>query len=132
VRIRERDGNLYLVRSKYASKFAPEAAAPAGRARGRSGEKALGHIPFWATPEDIPDWLRVREEVSMTPEELSELEQHLAKANPPKDPVEMAAVWLEKSVKELAGMSLRDRQARIRRVRPLWNELSKLAGTKQQ
>ncbi|MGJ0223525.1 hypothetical protein ACQUZK_09005, partial [Streptococcus pyogenes] len=126
----ERDGNLYLVRSKYASKYAPEAEAPAGRARGRSGETALGHIPFWATPEDIPDWLKVRDKVSMTPEELFKLEQHLAKVNPPKNPIEMAATWLEKSIKELEGMPLRERQARIRKVRPIWNQLSKLAGTK--
>jgi hypothetical protein len=123
MRIRERDGSLYLVRSEYQSNKLPGGA-------GRSVETGLGWIPSWATLDEI-SLLKLRDGITLSAEERSELEAYLTKKNPPKDPVEMAAIWLEKSVSEVADLPLRDRQSRIRKVRPLWNKLSALAGTKQ-
>lgn len=123
IRMRERDGSTYLVRSEYQSNKLPGGA-------GRSVETGLGWIPSWATLDDI-SLLKLREGITLSAEELAKLEAYLAQKNPPKDPVEMAALWLEKSLQEVADLPLRDRQARIRKVRPLWNKLSALAGTKQ-
>lgn len=121
--MRERDGSIYLVRSEYQSNKLPGGA-------GRSVETGLGWIPEWATPDDM-SLLKLRDGITLSVEERSKLAAYLAKKNPPKDPVEMAAIWLEKSLQEVADLPLRDRQARIRKVRPLWNKLSSLAGTKQ-
>ncbi|GAB3768712.1 hypothetical protein GCM10028796_32690 [Ramlibacter monticola] len=119
MRIRERDGNFYLVRCAYS----------ADARRGK--ETGLGCIPFWATPEDIDRWWKPRDGITLTPDERAQLERHLASANPPKDPLDEAAAWLKKSATELADLPLRDRQARIRQVRPQWTRLSALAGTKR-
>jgi hypothetical protein len=123
IRMRERDGSIYLVRSTYQSNKLPGGA-------GRSVETGLGWIPSWATLEDI-SLLKLRDGITLSSEERSNLEAYLAKKNPPKDPVDMAAMWLEKAVSEVADLPLRSRQERIRKVRPLWNKLSALAGTKQ-
>lgn len=117
MRIRERDGTFYLVRAAYS----PEAR--------RGKETGLGYIPAWATPRDIGCKLKLRDGVTLTPAERLQLEEHLAHANP-TDPLKEAATWLQRGLEDLAALPLRDRQAKIRQVRPLWNQLSALAGTK--
>lgn len=123
MRFRERDGCLYLVRSEYQSNKQPGGA-------GRSVETGLGWIPYWATLDDM-HLLKLREGITLSAEERAELATYLAKKNPSRDPIEMAAYWLGKSAENLADLPLRDRQARIRKVRPLWNQVSVLAGTKR-
>lgn len=117
MRFRERDGTIYMVRTAYSSE-----------AR-RGKETGLGYIPAWATPNDIDDTLRLREGVTLTEAERLQLVEHLAHTNPP-DSLKRAAVWLQRGIEHLSGLPLRDRQAKIRQVRPLWHQLSALAGTK--
>lgn len=117
MRIRERDGTFYLVRAAYSSEA------------GRGKETGLGFIPAWATPRDIDAKLKLREGVTLSSVERLQLQEHLARANP-TDPLKEAAIWLQRGYEELAALPLRDRQAKIREVRPLWIQLSALAGTK--
>jgi len=124
MRIREREDSLYLVRTQYQTKEVR------GADTGRGVETGLGCIPAWATLDDM-DLLKLRDDITLTAEEHAQLVNYLARKNPPRDPIEMAAYWLEKCANQLAALPLRDRQAKIRNVRPVWNQLSALAGTKR-